>query len=411
MSIEFRCKSCGYKYQSDDDLSGESFSCKICGTHMQIPHQSVELDSVVADGTEPEILDRTMREPSTGTKSIVKVHSATRAAHKLDDIEFACKICGHKYRLGKEFGGHEAECAKCKRILIIPRRSDNAPEGFQDGKVVFWCKACGQKYRLPENYAGNRAHCSRCKKVFVVPAASENAPPASLSSASDQSIGTITVKPPSSPEYNTWLTSSRPELRPQAVPETKPDMDKTRARVVQDVLTSKSLQTQTSVEITGNPVSMVKYVLASPDRNFVSAAFSALIDWIRQFSIFKSLPRGLIGTAIILFCVTAAAAVAIRYVQQEKKQETRLINTMCLDCKFIEARKLSSISTGHCSKCNGTLGYAWKCFKCGKVFSREVSKADENVLLLENIRPPDCPICASSNVKYIPPEAPPVDKR
>ena len=403
MSIIFRCKKCGKRYQSDDALGGEVLSCEDCGAHMQVPHKSADLDSVVADGTEPEILDKTFREPSTGTKSIVKVHSVARATHKRDDIEFACKICGHKYRLAKEFGGHEAECAKCKRILIIPKRSDNAPENSTDDKIVFWCKACGQKYRLHQNYAHSSAHCSRCKTSFVVPAVSENAPPESRPGEAKDPLSTESGRPPVPPEHTEWLTSAKPK-NTEADPQEKQAPARTRARIVQDALSSRSLQTQTSLEVTGNPVSMVRYVLASPDRNFVSSAFSALIDWIRVFSIFKHLPRKLIGTFIILFCMTAATAVVIKLYSLEKKPETRLVNTMCLDCKLIEARELSNINAAHCAKCKSELGYVWKCYKCGKVFSREVSKAGDNVLQLEKIIPPDCPICASSNVKYLSPE-------
>jgi len=178
MSIKFRCKKCGKKYQSDDEMSGESFSCEDCGAHMQVPHQSTDLDTVVADDTQPEILDRNTGDTSTDRMSIVKVHSSARLAHKRDDIEFACKICGHKYRLAKEYAGHEAECAKCKRILIIPKHSDNAAADSPDDKIVFWCKSCGQKYRLPKDIAGEEGECSRCHTAFIVPGKSEERPPA-----------------------------------------------------------------------------------------------------------------------------------------------------------------------------------------------------------------------------------------
>ncbi|MHB9140218.1 MAG: hypothetical protein ACYC4Q_12510 [Victivallaceae bacterium] len=179
---------------------------------------------------------------------------------------------------------------------------------------------------------------------------------------------------------------------------------RTRAQVVQEALAAKSLQTQTSIEITGNPVSMVRYVLASPDSNILATAFSALIDWIRQFTVFKGFSRKFIGFAIIVFCIAAAAAIVSKLYVPAKKPETRLVNAMCLDCKLIEARTISNINAAHCSKCKSEVGYAWKCFKCGKVFSREVSKSNGDVLLLEKIRPPECPICNSDNVKYIPPE-------
>ncbi len=409
MSIRFRCKSCGKKYQYDDVMAGESFRCEDCGSHMQVPHQSTDLDTVVAEGTEPEILDRTTREPSTGTKSIVKVHSSARGAHKKDDIEFACKICGQKYRLAKEFAGHEAECAKCKRILIIPKYSDNASADSMDDRIVFWCKECGQKYRLPKNYAHNSANCSQCKASFVVPAVSESAPPEPPADDVKDPLSTDAGRPPVPPEHTEWLKSVVPKHHKE-VAEKKQAPGRTRARIVQEALTSKSLQTQTNVEITGNPVSMVRYVLASPEHNIVTAVFSALIDWIRLFGLFKLFPRKLIGTFIVLGMLAAVVIAAVK-VYEGRKAETRLVNTMCLDCKFIEAMELSSINAVRCSKCKGELGYPWKCYKCGKVFARAVSKDNENVLHLGRILPPDCPVCNSSDVKYLSPETPPAAKR
>ncbi len=408
MGIKFRCKSCGNQYNSDDALAGESFRCESCGGHMQVPQSSADLDTVLSADTTPEILDKKHLQSSDANPAIVEVHCATLANQRQDDIKFACKICGHKYRLASEFGGHEAECAKCKRILIIPRHSDDAPEDLQSGQIVFWCKACGQKYRLPHHYARNRAHCSKCKISFVVPYVSENGPPAQLLSDTSASVSSVVgVKPPAPPEQTAWLESRHSKRhQPQAVSEKSHAPQKTRVQIVQGVLASKSLQTQTTVELTGNPVSMIRYVLASPNHNILSAAFGALIDWIRLLHIFKHVPRQLIGTFIILCCVVVAAlaGIALRRHIQSPHPESRLVSAMCLDCKFVEPRVLSNINAVHCSKCKGDLGYAWKCYKCGKDFSRPVSQADENVLQPGKIPPPDCPICASNNVKYIQPE-------
>jgi len=214
--------------------------------------------------------------------------------------------------------------------------------------------------------------------------------------------------PSAPPEHSTWLPTPK-RKNYEVVEEKKPSRSRTRAQIVQEALTSKSLQTQTTVEVTGNPASMVRYVLASSNRNFVSAIFSALIDWIRLVGIFKLFPRKLIGTFIVLGMLAAVVIAAVK-VYEGRKAETRLVNTMCLDCKFIEARELSNINAVRCSKCKGELGYPWKCYKCGKVFARAVSKDNENVMQLEKILSPDCPVCNSSDVKYLPPEKLPSGK-
>ena len=398
MRIRFRCKSCGNKCKVDESLAGESFKCETCGAHMLIPSQSTDTNSVSDEDTAVEIPGNNRSEISTDSTATVKVFSVSGATQKSDDIKFECKICGLKYRLSKEFAGHEAECAKCKRTIIIPKYSD-IPEGAPTVKITFWCKKCGQKYRLPQNYANQEAYCAKCKTTFIVPAKSEDAPP----DANGNDAVTSHGRPPA--EHAEWRPSPVPKYPTEAlVPEKVQPPSRTRAQVVQEVMAAKSLQTQTSIEITGNPVSMVRYVLASPDSNILATAFSALINWIRQFTVFKGFSRKFIGFAIIVFCIAAAAAIATKLYAPAKKPETRLVNTMCLDCKFIEPRTISNINATHCSKCKSETGYAWKCFKCGKVFSREVSKANGDVLLLEKIRTPECPICNSDNVKYIPPE-------
>lgn len=272
MTINFRCKNCGSRYQYDDVMAGENFNCKDCSAQMEVPRES-EIDTVADKSASGKA---NAAAPTDNTDTVI-VPSVTWATQSADDIKFACKICGHKYRLAKIFAGRCAECAKCKRVLIIPAHSDEAPPGSKSGEITFWCKACGQKYRLPQQYAGNSAHCSRCSEVFVVPDVSENAP----------------ARAPGQ----------------QSALETKHDLHKARERVVQEALTSKSLQTQTSVEITGNPVSMVRYVLASSDHNIAASAFFALIDWISRFPRFKSLPRTFIGMCIILCCIAAVIAV------------------------------------------------------------------------------------------------------
>ena len=116
-----------------------------------------------------EISGKTARSIQVTT---VEVHSSK----KPDDIVFRCKLCNKRYRLAKDFAGIEAECAKCKKTLVVPRHSDLSDENLQD-KIIFRCHECSQKYRLPRIYANQKAKCSRCHSFFIIPEQSDIAQP------------------------------------------------------------------------------------------------------------------------------------------------------------------------------------------------------------------------------------------
>ncbi|QSH41276.1 hypothetical protein P0136_08875 [Lentisphaerota bacterium ZTH] len=166
--ILFWCKKCGQKYRLGREFAGKKAKCNKCGGSLPVPHLS-----------EAEPPDKSLPAQPEAINS------------QPEKITFWCKVCGQKYRLGREFAGKEACCNKCGSSLPVPHESEIDPaiknraqsglynkyEPEQEDKVLFWCKKCGQKYRLPREVIGQRAVCSNCREEFTVPAASESGPP------------------------------------------------------------------------------------------------------------------------------------------------------------------------------------------------------------------------------------------
>lgn len=187
----------------------------------------------------------------------VEVHSSRMP----DDIVFRCKLCNKKYRLAKDCAGIEAECAKCKKTLVVPRHSDLSDENLQD-KIIFRCHECSQKYRLPRIYANQKAKCSRCHSFFIIPEQSDVAQPIPANGKSSSAEKT------SAPLACTNSSASRPPSDKSAV---NADIQN-----IRDEMGISNSRTQTSVEITGENLTLVKYVLVPPVRNIFKAAIQRM---------------------------------------------------------------------------------------------------------------------------------------
>ena len=188
----------------------------------------------------------------------VEIHSS----RKPDDIVFRCKLCNKRYRLAKDFAGIEAECAKCKKILVVPRHSDLSEESLQD-KIIFRCHECSQKYRLPRIYANQKAKCSRCHSFFIIPEQSDTAQPIP-----------VYGKTPSTEKAPVPPSASRPPADKSAI---NPDVQS-----IRDEMGISNSRTQTSVEIAGENLTLVKYVLVPPVRNIFNTAIQRIQQLFSQ---------------------------------------------------------------------------------------------------------------------------------
>jgi DNA-directed RNA polymerase subunit RPC12/RpoP len=69
MSIHFACGSCGKSFTVDDRFAGKTGRCKDCGSHMQIPGKSPELDFLEALPVKRESTPLRAEQPATAVRS------------------------------------------------------------------------------------------------------------------------------------------------------------------------------------------------------------------------------------------------------------------------------------------------------------------------------------------------------
>ncbi len=438
MAVRFRCKGCNQKYELEDDWSGETVDCVKCGTPMRVPEKSE-----IPDGKDiPVAAPHKNIEKATAIASFIpvidkskdkiqriKVSSTNSKNQSPDDIIFHCKICSQKYRLPKRFGGHLAECAKCKKNMIIPSPSDiGVAQANPEENVIFWCKYCGQKYRLPKDIAGQEGECTQCNKIFKIPEQSEIMPPpltSDLKSPDSETQKGIPKKSltPDSIKVIPPGGFAKPLILDQAKTATgSTASQKAAATVVSDQKTAPKTvaaakyperdpeRTQNFIAMTKTARNMVKYVLEIPQRNIFFAAFSLFIDWLMQFRVLQKMPRKIV-ICLLFFAIILTGLITYSGVKMyNRKIESLLkINIMCTGCKFCEARSFKSIFDVKCSKCKGQVGFAWKCAGCGKVFTRIEKLDEENPIeydKIDKLKPRACPFCNSAKVKY---DAPPKD--
>ena len=236
MDIKYQCAKCGNSSEPNGESGGKRLRCASCNSVMEIPAKN-------AMGV-----------------SIVKVYSASGKSKKRNDIVFRCKLCNKKYRLSKDFAGIEAECAKCKKILVVPRHSDTSDESLQD-KIIFRCHECSQKYRLPKIYANQKAKCSRCHSFFIIPEQSEVTQP-----IPSQGKAPETQKAEARNSSAEKIPAAQERIPAQSAMNTD-------AQNIREEMSIRNSRTQTSVEIAGDSAMLVKYVLVPPGRNIFKDTF------------------------------------------------------------------------------------------------------------------------------------------
>lgn len=420
-TVLFWCKSCGQKYRLPKDIAGEEGECSRCHNAFIVPEKSEErppapgsrkaLEKATAIASFIPVVDKNKDKIQK-----ISVQSTTARNKSPDDIIFRCKVCNQKYRLPKGLGGQLAECAKCKRNMVVPRLSDGVAGVASQENVTFWCKSCGQKYRLPKELAGQEGECAKCNTVFEVPAESETKHPEIKPETPSQ----INLQMPAKAEKRFESRDDLPTpgkhlLSKTPVPEKaetgKASRPATSPPVLPRAVQGKSPeQTQTSIAMTKTARTMVKYVLEIPERNFFFVSFSLIIDWLMQITMFCRMPRKVV---IFLLCLVTSLTVLITYsgikIYQRSIKGGIPVNVMCASCKFCETRPVNNIFTAKCSKCKGTLGFQWKCSYCGGVFTRIEKKSDDDQIQydkLDKLKPPVCPFCNSPSVKYSAPPKP-----
>ncbi|MHB9138277.1 MAG: hypothetical protein ACYC4Q_02620 [Victivallaceae bacterium] len=421
MGIRFRCRNCNQKYELEDEWAGKVSECLRCGAAMPVPGGS----QLSADETLPKSNSIQRAIPVEGLNPMDKIQklqivSATAKTGAPDDIIFRCKICQQKYRLPRELAGKVAECAKCRRNMVVPSVSDSSTvkAAKLENNIVFWCKSCGLKYRLSKELAGQRAECTRCKSTFPIPKVSAKEPPAKpdingtaessvklVQNAHEENVQALASAPPDTLSDKEPAASAKVAAPASTVPKNVKNVspaDKVN-RIAPD-----AEKTHTTIEMTKTVTMMVKYVIKLPGSNILFAWASIILDWLAQWGIFRWMPKKAIGYILILIALAGALYFARTFGYEDKGPAKCQIHTLCPKCGQREVMDVLEINDAECSKCKSKVGYAWKCEECGKYFS----KADTEKIIINDakmsrqdkikfLRPPLCPHCRSSKVGYV----------
>jgi ribosomal protein L37AE/L43A len=132
MSIRFKCKNCGQKYELPAKLADRIAECSKCKSAMPIPKQT-ELPLTDPTGATVYDLKRAQIATLPGMPELRRTKAAKPAPPRYtkskteDNVVFWCKVCGQKYRLRKSLSGKVGECSKCGNDLPIPSKSEIAP--------------------------------------------------------------------------------------------------------------------------------------------------------------------------------------------------------------------------------------------------------------------------------------------
>lgn len=377
MSIRFRCKKCNQKYEMDDDCAGDTVECAKCKNPMLVPPQSEIPPSASITQAAAPVAEAAVTEDRKGDIQEVRVPSSASG-----EIVLRCKVCNQKYRLPKEFAGQTAECAKCKNPIIIPGVPDIAPaDSASKENVTFWCKSCGHKLCMPKALAGQDGECTKCKKVFKVPAESE-AKLAGMLSRLKQEVSEKRDAPAKILPKTPAAGNSVPAKPPEPAAETN-------GAAADDGKTA---------------MAPIKYVLEMPKGTFIFASFSLMTDWLMQTRLLHRMPRKLVNF-LFVFAILLAALLIYSGIMMSgsKAEDIQQVNVMCAKCSSCETRPFKDAFVQKCSKCTGQMGFQWKCASCRKIFTRAEAISNDNPVQCDKIdtyKPPLCPFCKSTSVKY-----------
>ena len=418
MGIRFRCKNCNQKYELESDWAGKVTECLRCGAALPVP-QDVQLPE---GNTLPKDNSMQKASPVEGLDPMDKIQrlqivSATAKSGAPDDLIFRCKICRQKYRLPRGLAGQVAECAKCKRNMVVPSFSDSSTvkTARPENNIVFWCKSCDLKYRLNKELAGQRAECTRCKSTFSIPKVSEKAPHTkqNIEDTAESKVKivqntVIATEPENSPAVVSPIAVS-PSGKDSAhpVPATTPAGTETNAVYISNKV-RQAEKTHTTIEMTKTVTMMVKYVIKLPGKNILFAWIAIILDWVAQFGIMRRIPKRAVGYIIILITLAGALYLARFLIHEDKSPAKCQIHTLCTKCGQREVMDILEINDAECSKCKAKVGYAWKCETCKKYFP----KTDTERIIIDDakltrsekiklLKPPLCPNCRSPKVNYV----------
>jgi len=89
-------------------------------------------------------------------------------------INFHCNNCGRKFRVPQIHAGKKGKCPKCKKIIVVPRQTEQVHPDKSSSIATFSCSMCEEEIKVPESSRGKLIECPHCGCYVEVP--SEESP-------------------------------------------------------------------------------------------------------------------------------------------------------------------------------------------------------------------------------------------
>jgi hypothetical protein len=117
MPIAFSCPTCQEAYKVKDELAGKSVVCKVCKAKIRVP-------APIASGAVPTHEVESLAVEVLGDEPPAEVAVA-------DTIDITCPQCLEQVKFEARFGGKQAPCPSCRRIIRVPV-PDNRPKNWRE---------------------------------------------------------------------------------------------------------------------------------------------------------------------------------------------------------------------------------------------------------------------------------------
>jgi hypothetical protein len=118
MPIAFKCPNCQKGYKVKDELAGRSVVCTACKARIRVP-------APIASGAVPSHEAESLAVEALADEPIVDAAPA-------DFIEMECPQCMEQVKFEARFGGKQAPCPSCRRIIRVPMAETGKPKNWRE---------------------------------------------------------------------------------------------------------------------------------------------------------------------------------------------------------------------------------------------------------------------------------------
>src|SRR5262245_11019588 len=118
MPIAFSCPNCQKAYKVKDDLAGKPVVCTACKSRIRVP-------APIASGAVPSHEAEALAVAALADELPSEVAVA-------EVVELECPQCMEHVKFEARFGGKQAPCPSCRRIIRVPMPQTGKPKDWRE---------------------------------------------------------------------------------------------------------------------------------------------------------------------------------------------------------------------------------------------------------------------------------------